>query len=110
MVHDAGILADGSTMAVGWIFMAGLGLFCSRSRSLGLCRAPIEQPARNDRFTRDLIAEVGFALHAAGIAAPHQHIDFNAKLVPGTDRPPELGPLDAGKQQKLMLAVGEFDQ
>src|SRR5271169_7130967 len=81
MVHDAGILADGSTMAVGWMLMAGLGFFRSRSRSLRLCRAAIKQPAGNDRFACDLVSQVGLAQHASGVAAPHQHIDLDAKLV-----------------------------
>src|SRR5664279_5712796 len=61
MVQDAGTLADGSTMAVGWMFMAGLRLFRSGLKNryrVSLLASPVQQPASDDRFARDLVSHI----------------------------------------------------
>src|SRR5580700_2574177 len=113
MEHEAGILADGSTMAVGWILMAGLRRFRSRLRTgrrFGLTTATVQQAASDHRLACDLFANVRLAQHASGIAAPHKHIDLDPKLVAGRHWSTELRTLDASEQEQLVLAVREFDQ
>jgi len=61
--------------------MEELGFSRSQLRvrpGLGFHTPAVQQPAGDYCLTGDLLPEVGLAQHAAGVAAPHQHINFDA--------------------------------
>src|SRR5271166_1707725 len=73
-------------------------------------RRAIEQPAGDNRFTCELLADISLSLHAARSPAPDQHVHLNAKLVARSDWPAETRALDAGEQQQLFLSVWKLGQ
>ncbi len=73
-----------------------------------LFRHAIQQTAGDHRLTGQLAVDVGFALQAARRAAVGEHIHLDAKLIAGRDRAAEARPLDAGEDQQLVVAIGNF--
>src|ERR1035441_5787777 len=113
MLHDAGIFAEGSTMAVGGIFIWKLRLpDCGSGLRGGFrwFRRTIYQTAGYDCFAGKLVADVSLALHAACSPAPGQHVHLDAKLVSGYHRPAETRAFDTGEQQQLFVSVSKFGQ
>jgi hypothetical protein len=90
------------------MFITELGFV--RSCGIGFRGTAIEQAAADDRFARDLAIDIRFALHATCVAAPHQNVHLDPKLIAGNHRPAELGTLNGSEQQELVFAVGELSE
>src|SRR5271169_368260 len=117
MRQDAGILAAGSTIAVGWIMALGAAAACftgamlRRSGCAGLAagggvsrRRPVHQHAGHDGLAGEFVPDVGLAAHAHRGGAPGQHFDFDAQLVSRHHRLAEPGAFDAGEEHQLIVA------
>lgn len=57
-----------------------------------------------------MVADVRGSLHAACIAAPDSHIDFDPQLIPRNHRTPELRSFNSREQHQLVLTVFHFGE
>src|SRR5438105_5177264 len=64
----------------------------------------------DDGFRAQLIADKGFAFHAADDPLPDQDLDFKPQLIAGKNRPAETGLLNASEKHELALRTDFIEQ
>ena len=82
----------------------GLGRFWGTRRLKG------QQTAGNHGLADQLALDIGLALQSPSRAAEGQNIDLDAQLIARGDGAAEARALDAGENQQLVIALGDFGE
>ncbi len=100
--HGAGMNAHSAAASCATVGAAAAGWLS------GACAVLRDDLAGQRGLAGQLAVHIGLGLHAAQAALERQHFHLDAQLVAGRHRAAELGPLDAGEDHQLLVAVGNL--